>query len=75
MPNMAAVISQHDTVGGLLAKITRVGGLVTAASRRTVLSAERHMPSTVSGVQGNHHDDERGKGLHWSDRANLQVAL
>ena len=33
-----------------------------------------NMTSTVSGVQGNHHD-ERGEGLHWSDRANLQAAL
>ena len=37
------------------------------------LPAERHMPSTVSVVQGNHH--RRGEGLHWSDRANLQAVL
>ena len=41
--------------------------------RQIGLPAERNMPSTVSGVQGNHHDDERGEGLHWSDRANLQA--
>ena len=31
--------------------------------------------SFVNGVQGNHHDDERGKGLPWSDCANLQAAF
>ena len=39
LSNMAAVISQHNSsilrVGGLLAKVTRVEGHVTAASRRT----------------------------------------
>ena len=78
MPNMAAVICQHNSSilrGGLLVKITRVGGHVTAASRRTARWAAHAKYGQPCTRQPSRLRANRGITLVWPRKPSSSVIM